>query len=258
MKKFVSFAISHPNIVLRVLLKKNLTKSQREQITLMTIEKIESECSFGKESLLKFHREIKNNHDLIDYISKSLENLTNTGAFNPTFQTIVYSIIRYLKPEYVVETGVANGVSSTIILQALELNNNGFLYSIDLPVLHWENTEYRKVDKVEVKNDEVGWLVPSKFQKKWILSLGKSRELLPEIFNKIKKCEVFFHDSEHSFDNMMFEFNTAWPYITNGGIILADDVNRNTAFDDFVNDHKDEVISLKIGQFGFIMKKSTK
>ncbi|MFZ1077010.1 MAG: class I SAM-dependent methyltransferase [Nitrosotalea sp.] len=255
MKKFVSFAISHPDIALRVLLRKNLTKSQREQITLTIIEKIEQGCSFEKGSLLKFHREIKDNHDLIDYISRSLENLTNTGAFNPTFQTIVYSIIRHLKPEYVVETGVANGVSSTLILQALDLNNTGTLYSVDLPVPYWKNTAYRKVDKVEVKNDEVGWLVPLKLRKRWILSLGKSREILPEVFNKTKKCEVFFHDSEHSFDNMMFEFNTAWPHITNGGIILADDVNRNTAFDDFVNNHKDKVISLKIGQFGFIMKK---
>ena len=66
---------------------------------------------------------------------------------------------------------------------------------------------------------------------------------------------MFFHDSEHSYENMMFEFTTAWPYIVKRGIIIADDVNRNNAFDEFADSHKSEVISIKIGQFGFILKK---
>lgn len=45
----------------------------------------------------------------------------------------LYTIIRIRKPDIVVETGVAQGVSSTFILQALEDNGRGQLYSIDLP-----------------------------------------------------------------------------------------------------------------------------
>ena len=255
MKDFLFFAITHPAIVLNTLLKKPLTEQQREKITFALINKIESKCNIGNNVLKKYHDELKNNHELISYINTSLKNLPNTGAFNPTFQTVIYALIRHLMPENIVETGVANGVSSTIILTALDLNNKGKLHSVDLPTTYWENTPYREEDKVQVKNNDVGWIIPQNLRGRWKLNLGKSKEKLPDIFNQIKKCEIFFHDSEHSYDNMTFEFNIAWPSITKRGIIIADDVHRNKAFDDFVNRYKTEIISLKIGQFGLIMKK---
>lgn len=48
---------------------------------------------------------------------------------------ILYVIIRLLRPAYVVETGVAAGISSTFILQGLNENVKGELYSIDLPIV---------------------------------------------------------------------------------------------------------------------------
>lgn len=44
------------------------------------------------------------------------------------------------KPERVIETGVARGASSQAILQALEENRKGHLYSIDMPNV---NAKYR-------------------------------------------------------------------------------------------------------------------
>ena len=46
---------------------------------------------------------------------------------------ITYSLVRLLKPELVVETGVGAGVSSWTILSAMEENRTGNLISIDLP-----------------------------------------------------------------------------------------------------------------------------
>jgi len=45
----------------------------------------------------------------------------------------LYNLIRDTRPSIVVETGVASGVSTAYILQALEDNRKGKLYSIDLP-----------------------------------------------------------------------------------------------------------------------------
>jgi len=44
-----------------------------------------------------------------------------------------YAAVRILKPECVVETGIANGVSSAYILLALHRNQRGKLHSIGLP-----------------------------------------------------------------------------------------------------------------------------
>lgn len=46
---------------------------------------------------------------------------------------LLYVLARELKPEVIVETGVASGVSTLFFLQALEDNGSGKLYSVDLP-----------------------------------------------------------------------------------------------------------------------------
>ena len=51
---------------------------------------------------------------------------------------ITYTLIKLLKPDIVVETGVGAGVSSLTILHAMEENGAGQLVSIDLPT---PNTE---------------------------------------------------------------------------------------------------------------------
>jgi hypothetical protein len=48
--------------------------------------------------------------------------------------------------------------------------------------------------------------------------------------------DLFFHDSEHTYENMLWEYRTIWPYIRMGGGVLAShDTDWNTAFKDFVN-----------------------
>ncbi len=46
---------------------------------------------------------------------------------------ILYSIARELRPEYVIETGVASGISSSFIAAALIENSTGTLFSMELP-----------------------------------------------------------------------------------------------------------------------------
>ena len=38
------------------------------------------------------------------------------------------------------------------------------------------------------------------------------------------------HDSLHTHRNMRREFDTVWPHLREGGLLLADDVERNRAF----------------------------
>ena len=44
------------------------------------------------------------------------------------------------------------------------------------------------------------------------------------------------HDSEHSYECMSFEFRTAWPALHVGGVLVADDVNVNSAWAEFTRD----------------------
>ena len=47
----------------------------------------------------------------------------------------IWCLTRHLKPKNVVETGVAHGLTSRFILEALERNGAGHLWSIDRPPL---------------------------------------------------------------------------------------------------------------------------
>jgi hypothetical protein len=51
------------------------------------------------------------------------------------FVRAVWCLVRHLRPRKVVETGVAHGVTSRFILEALKKNGDGHLWSIDLPPL---------------------------------------------------------------------------------------------------------------------------
>jgi len=158
--------------------------------------------------------------------------LTKTHVIlpNPGILHIVtlYVICRFLRPDVVIETGVANGVSSLIILNALHMNNKGLLYSIDVPD-----------SSILPSRKDVGWLVPQKFRDRWKLIFGRSSEILPPLLNETKNVDVFFHDSEHTYNNMIYEYRTVWPFIRKGGILLSDDIIRfGKAFQHFTSQVK--------------------
>lgn len=159
-----------------------------------------------------------------------------TGAMNIYQGIKLYAILRHLKPEKVVETGVCNGASSSFILKALEKNNKGQLYSVDFPdVLGVENHEIweGKGSSVIPEDGSTGWLVPQELRSRWSLILGKSQEKLPPLLEKIGTIDFFMHDSEHSYECMTFEFETSYPKIREGGILASHDIDDNTSFQDF-------------------------
>lgn len=130
-----------------------------------------------------------------------------------------YALVRMLKPEVVVETGVGAGVSSWTILHAMEENGVGKLVSIDLPT---PNTELLP---------EVGYLVPDDLRHRWDLQTGPSKSLLPKVLVGHGEVDIFQHDSRHSYSNQLREYTTAWPFVREGGMLVSDDVSNDALYD---------------------------
>ena len=133
----------------------------------------------------------------------------------------LYKLCKIIKPEIIVETGVAYGVSSSYILQALSENNKGKLISIDSIFRPWQSKKM------------IGSAIPKNLLQRWELKIGTSEKLLDDIFKKFPLIDIFLHDSLHTYKNMSFEFEKAWPFINEGGFLLSDDVISNNAFSDF-------------------------
>lgn len=135
---------------------------------------------------------------------------------------IQYAILRALRPQVVVETGVANGVSTSFFLYALHRNGAGTLHSIEIG-----DPKYLPAGAAP------GWLVPEWLRGRWNLHLGDARALLSPLLTELGPVDVFIHDSLHTYEHMMFEFQQAYPRLKEGGFLLADDALWNGSFRDF-------------------------
>ena len=191
-------------------------------------------------SLMRIREEIVNK--LQGSFSMDEINRCSTGGWPSAKEITLYLLIRKYRPSLVVETGVAQGVSSRFILEAIKENGTGKLISIDLPNYdpngYIYSNDKKTADPVYVKRTlGTGWLVDESLRHNWQLILMSSGEALPEIRGPI---DMFFHDSEHSFENMMFEFEWAKEHLNNGGFIVSDDINWNDAFYQFSEKHSNE------------------
>jgi hypothetical protein len=157
------------------------------------------------------------------------------------FPVTLYAFTRLLKPEVVVETGGTPGKSSAFILRAMARNSRGRLITIDLPPpanVQAGALRAGKVHQFLPAGRGSGWVVPDGLKARQDLRLGASAGLLGPALEEAGGADVFIHDSDHSYDNMLWEFETAWPCLRPGGLLFADDVISNSAFADFCRKYR--------------------
>jgi predicted O-methyltransferase YrrM len=138
---------------------------------------------------------------------------------------VQYAAVRALAPELIVETGIANGVSSSYLLLALHKNGKGGLHSIGL-----EDAVFLPAGQ------KPGWLVPSWLCHRWQVHLGDARQILPVLLAQLGSIDIFVHDSLHTYEHMSWEFRTAYAKLRPGGLLLSDDALWNNAFQDFARE----------------------
>jgi Methyltransferase domain len=137
------------------------------------------------------------------------------------FARAVWCAVVHLRPRVVVETGVAHGVTSRVILEALELSGDGHLWSIDLPAVD------------PALSSEVGIAVPPTLRHRWTYVEGTSRRRLPGLLAEIGEVGVFVHDSLHTGRNVRFELDAIWPALSDPGVALVDDIGHSLGFHSF-------------------------
>jgi hypothetical protein len=124
-----------------------------------------------------------------------------------------------LCPEKVVETGVARGITTRFLLEALERNGSGRLWSIDLPPLL-----DRKL------RAQTAAAIPERCRGRWQYVEGSSRRRLPRLLADLGEIELFVHDSIHTGRNLRFELDRALAALGARGAVVSDDVHMNAAF----------------------------
>lgn len=136
---------------------------------------------------------------------------------DPGLARAIWCLTTHLRPERVVETGVARGITSRVILEGLDRARTGHLWSIDLPATD------------RTLHGEIGVAVPERLSGRWSYISGTSRRRLPRLLEEIPPIDLFVHDSSHTERNILFELKTAWAAIRRG-VVVADDVNQSAGF----------------------------
>ncbi len=154
--------------------------------------------------------------------NKTLEtiehNLGGGGAY-----PLLYFIVRFVKPMVVVETGVASGFSTHAILDALEKNKKGALFSSDLPYF-----------RISDPNKYIGIVVPEGLKKRWNLFVEGDDVNLIKISNKVNMIDVFHYDSDKSFNGRLRALKILEKNINSDTWMIFDDIQDNSFFHEFV------------------------
>ena len=115
-----------------------------------------------------------------------------------------------------VETGVARGFTTRVILEAME-GNDRVVCTASIFLRRWTKARLA---------DETGAAVAIALPGRWTLIEGSSRRRLPGLLRELGRIDLFVHDSRHTRRNIMFELQAAWRALRPGGFMVADDVHR--------------------------------
>jgi predicted O-methyltransferase YrrM len=124
----------------------------------------------------------------------------------------LYGIVRALRPTTVLETGVEIGVSTAVLLAALDRNGHGQLHSVDI-------------------DPGVGRVARAGNTERWTLHVHPhtgGEDALRGLMAQLGDVDIYYHDSGHSWLWQTFEYETAAPHATQ--LVLSDDIDVSWAF----------------------------
>ena len=184
--------------------------SQREVVDIWMLNKSEN----------IYNEAIKTSENILvkreQYIKESLLPKNTGGGGN---EALLFFLVKLIDAEKVLETGVEAGASSQSILKALSSRAKGMLYSSDL---------------AEILNEQqVGKLVSSEFYKSWFLTHEGDRKNIPVIFDKEKKFDLIYYDSDKSYNSKKWFYNEIKKNPL-PKILIFDDIDRDSFFSENV------------------------
>jgi hypothetical protein len=158
-------------------------------------------------------------------LSVGRQNYGDDDDADPGLARTLWCLVHHLQAENVVETGVAHGLSSRVMLEALKRTGSGegHLSSIDRPAM-----------TIDERRAEIGAAVTDELRGRWTYLEGASRRRLPPLLRRLGQIDLFVHDSLHSTRNVHWELDTAWKALRPGGFVVVDDVDFNWGFELFL------------------------
>lgn len=231
--------------------------SDTRKCNLFNFEMLARYMGAPEQLLIGFYEELLDDRDFLNSINKRIAEIREKWGFKkgifamPVIDSIdwfafervlIYVLIRYLKPNRVLETGVYYGGNTAFALQALACNQCGKLVSIDYP-----DSEIRLKGSSEARHSLVGdselyeprlrpgFMVPLSLYEHWELIEGDSLKVIPDLQDTF---DLYIHDSDHSMPFLSRELAAAWEKLSDRALVLVDDIDWSNAFFAFCVKHR--------------------
>jgi predicted O-methyltransferase YrrM len=135
-----------------------------------------------------------------------------------------YSLVRITKPRLVIESGVHDGLGSSVLLSALQRNT----------------TEGKPGRLIGIDHDSrAAWLIPARLLHLFTLVSEDSLRALESI-ERTQTMDLFIHDSDHRFAHELAEYQIVDAGLSDRAILLSDNAHTSTALKQF-SDQRDRV-----------------
>lgn len=154
---------------------------------------------------------------------RDLLNKSEIWQGGPGALPLLYFVVRKTRPNFIIETGVASGWSSSSILAALRSNNNGLLYSSELPY-----------PNIKGSHEVVGLVVEDNLKTRWKLYLEGDEISLPIILSEVGNVDLFHYDSRKSIKGREFAWKLIKKSLSRNAILIFDDIQDNYHFKNLV------------------------
>jgi predicted O-methyltransferase YrrM len=146
----------------------------------------------------------------------------------------VFFLVRLLRPVVAVETGVAAGWTTEAVLEAMDRNGIGHLWSSDFPLFRLPGSD-----------DVVGLLVSEHHRARWTLRVDGDRKNLRHILSECGPVELVHYDSDKSQRGRRRAMSMLTPKLAADAVVVMDDIDDNAFFRDAAAGRDDvEVFSL--------------
>lgn len=172
-----------------------------------------------------YFQELFGDRELNEALGAKLASLPDHDP-RPMFgrRIVWYALVRHAKPRVAIETGVDEGLGTSVLAAAIARNRregapaDSRVYGFDLP------------------GDRLGHLIPDYLRGDCELVTGDSRRTLPE-FVRTRSPQFFLHDSLHSYEHERFELQCAWQAALPGAVLLSDNSHALPTLADFAREN---------------------
>jgi predicted O-methyltransferase YrrM len=221
---------------------------------LWNLDRLADYLSIGPDILRGYYDEILEDEEFLSGINARVRKVREEHGFTKAIfaretidsadwfafeRILIYVLVRHLKPEAVLETGVYYGGNTSFLLAGLHRNGKGRLVSIDLPdsairagVSATTAQRHPLVGDSELyeRTLQPGFIIPDYLKKHWDFVEGNSLEVIP---TRQETFDLYLHDSDHSMEFLTAELAAAWSRLRSEAMVVVDDIDWSNAFFSF-------------------------